>query len=139
MAASSKVKFRLEDLQKKAIESIDFRIGQAERELEEVLDGTNYEEEVKGWRAEQEERVSNLFRRLGDRPGVDPISDEELEEFRVARMPERSRLDITRARGKVENLRHVRSQIEAKSTSLAADEDGTIALTKSQLRDFFEL
>lgn len=135
MATSSKVKFNLETLKVKSLESIDFRIAQAEKEVESHEDPEVLEERVVQWRADQEKRISDVFSRLGD----GRLRDRELAEFRVQPMPEVSNRERWRAESRLRELQSTRSQIVAKAGSLVADSEGNISLTKTQLSEFFGL
>lgn len=135
MATSSKVKFNLETLKVKSLESIDFSIAQAEKEVESHEDPEVLEERVVQWRADQEKRISDVFSRLGD----GRLRDRELAEFRVQPMPEVSNRERWRAESRLRELQSTRSQIVAKADSLVADSEGNISLTKTQLSEFFGL
>lgn len=135
MATSSKVKFNLETLKKKSLESIDFRISQAEKEVESHEDPAVLEERIVQWRADQEKRISDVFSRLGD----GRLRDRELAEFRVQPMPEVSNRERWRAESRLRELQSTRSQIVAKADSLVGDDQGNISLTKTQLAEFFGL
>jgi hypothetical protein len=135
VATSSKVKFNLETLKTKALESIDVRIAQAQDEVNSHEDPAALEKRIDEWRATQETRISDLFSRLGD----GGIRDRELAEFRVQPMPDTSTRERYRAEGNLRELRSIRSQIVAKTGSLVPDEDGNISLTKTQLSEFFGL
>lgn len=136
MATSSKVQFRLETLREKAVESIDFRIAQQRLLVESFDDDEALEQRVAEWRAEQEQRISDLFRRLSDEKGIDNHS---LAKWKIAPIPEVDRWERQRAERDLQALENKRTQILAKSESLVADEDGNIALTKTQLSEFFGL
>lgn len=135
MATSSKVLFRLETLKEKALESIDFRISQKEQEIASYFDEEAMNSLVNQWRARQEERISDLFRRLGE----DGISNAELAKFKVSPMPEIDEFEMRRAQRDLQSLVVTRSKIEAKADSLVPDKDGSISLTKTQLQEFFGL
>lgn len=135
MATSSKVKFNLETLKAKALESIDSRIKRATLEVESLDSQEAMDERVAQWRADQEKRVSDLFSRLGD----GRMRDRELAEFRIAPMPETSIRDRSRAESRLRDLKDTRSQIVAKAESLVPDDEGNISLTKTQLDEFFGL
>lgn len=135
MATSSKVQFRLQTLKEKALESIDFRIQQAEQEVASHEDPAVLEERIDQWRKDQEARVSDLFRQLGE----GGIKDRQLAEFKIHPMPEISTRDRYRAEDALNRLRSTRSQIVAKAESLVPDEQGNISLTKTQLQEFFGL
>lgn len=136
MATSSKVQFRLETLKEKALESIDFRIAQQRLLVESFDDDAALEQRIAEWRARQEERISDLFRRLSDDRGLDNHS---LSKFKIDPIPEVDRWERQRAERDLASLENKRTQILAKSESLVADEDGNIALTKTQLNEFFGL
>lgn len=135
MATSSKVRFNLETLRAKALESIDLRIAQAQREVDSYMDDAALQQRVAEWRARQEEKISSIFRQLGD-GGVD---DYRLSKFALDEIPTVSRWDRRDAERTLERLVAKRSQIVAKADALIPDEDGGIALTKTQLADFFGL
>lgn len=136
MATSSKVQFRLETLKEKALESIDFRIAQQRLLVESFDDDAALEQRVTDWRARQEERISDLFRRLSDDSGIDNHS---LAKWKIEPIPEVDKWERQRAERDLQGLENKRTQILAKSESLVADEDGNIALTKTQLAEFFGL
>lgn len=136
MATSSKVQFRLETLREKAVESIDFRIAQQRLLVESFDDDEALEQRIREWRARQEERISDLFRRLNDEQGIDNHS---LSKWKIEPIPEVDRWERQRAERDLQGLENKRTQILAKSESLVADEDGNIALTKTQLAEFFGL
>lgn len=133
MATSSKVLFRLETLKQKALESIDSRIDRKRLEVQSFEDDTALQQRVVEWRARQEEKVSELFRSLGD------TDNHRLANFKIDPIPEVDAYDLRRAERELENLESRRSQIWAKTESLVPDEDGNISLTKTQLTEFFGL
>lgn len=133
MATSSKVKFKLETLKEKAIESIDFRIAQQRLLVESFEDDEALEQRVVEWRARQEEKVSDLFRSLGD------TDNHKLSRFKIDPIPEIDKWKRGREERELQHLEDKRTQILAKSESLVADEEGNIALTKTQLAEFFGL
>lgn len=133
MATSSKVKFRLETLKEKALESIDFRIAQQRLHVESFDDDEALEQRITEWRARQEERISDLFRSL------DEADNHRLSKFKIDPIPEVDRWERQRAERDLASLENKRTQILAKSESLVPDEDGSIALTKTQLSEFFGL
>jgi hypothetical protein len=136
MATSSKVQFRLDTLKAKAIESIDFRIAQQRLLVESFDDDAALEQRIVDWRARQEERISDLFRRLSDDTGIDNHS---LSKWKIEPIPEVDRWERQRAERDLQSLENKRTQILAKSESLVADAEGNIALTKTQLSEFFGL
>lgn len=133
MATSSKVQFNLETLKKKALESIDFRIAQKQTEVDSFDDDDAFAETVKEWRAKQEERISDLFRNIND------TDDYQLSRFAIAPIPKQDRWDRARSIRDLEDLQIRKAKITAKMESLVPDEDGNIALTKTQLSEFFGL
>lgn len=136
MATSSKVMFNLDVLKTKALESIDLRIAQQRLEVESFDDDAALEQRVIDWRARQEERISDLFRRLSDDTGIDNHS---LSKWKIDAIPEVDRWERQRAERELSSLEAKRTQIVAKSESLVPDADGNIALTKTQLSEFFGL
>lgn len=135
MATSSKTTFRLAELQTRAVESIDRQIASQVLFVESFDDETALAQRVIAWRAAQEERVSHLFSQLGGAG----VSDEELADFKIAPMPTIDKWDRVRAEADLRALQNKRSKIIAKSGALTADADGNIALTATQLREFFGL
>lgn len=135
MATSTKVKFKLEVLREKALESIDIRIGQAELEVASYDDDEALNERVKEWRARQEEKLSKLFSQLGE----DGIDDYQLSRFKLDSIPEVDRWERQRAERTLRELEAKRTQITAKSEALVPDEEGNVSLTKTQLSEFFGL
>lgn len=133
MATSSKVQFALATLKEKALESIDFRIKQQQDIVASYDDDSVLEQRVTEWRLEQEARLSELFRSLGD------IPHKQLASFKIANMPEVSTHERARAEGDLRRLESLRSQIVAKAESLVPDENGNVSLTKTQLQEFFAL
>lgn len=135
MATSSKVKFNLATLKEKALESIDFRIAQAKTHVASFDDDEALSQRIREWRARQEERISDLFRSLGE----GGVADHTLAKWKIESMPEVDRYDRTRAESTLRGLENKRTQIVAKAESLVPDEDGNISLTKTQLDEFFGL
>lgn len=137
MPGPTKVKFKLEDLKARALESLDARIENAGRNFEQLTDQTVYEEDCIEWRRKAEEQIVNLAHRISI---GESMSNVDLS--RAALLPNRPQRDehaIVRARKALEALEAERTKVVAKSESLVADEDGNISLTKSQLSDFFSL
>lgn len=135
MATSTKVQFSLKKLREKALESIDFRIAQKQRELDELGSDEIFAERVKEWRENQEKKLSEVFRQLGD----GELDDYRLSKFKLDPIPEQDRYERSRTERELRKLESTRSQIVAKSESLVGDEDGNISLTKTQLDEFFGL
>jgi hypothetical protein len=135
MATSSKVRFNLETLREKAMESLDLRIAQAQTEVDSYSDDAAMEERLVAWRAKQEQKISVIFSQLGE-GGVD---DYRLAQFALDQIPSVDRYARRDSEQRLARLIAKRSQVAAKVTSLIPDEDGGIALTKTQLADFFGL
>ena len=133
MATSSKVQFKLSVLKEKALEAIDFKIAQQEVVVQSFDDDAALETRISEWRARQEERVSDLFRSLADQ------DNHRLAKFEIDPIPTVDRWDRQRAERDLNSLRNKRSDMLAKSESLVPDESGNIALTKTQLSEFFGL
>jgi HPt (histidine-containing phosphotransfer) domain-containing protein len=133
MPSSAKVHFKLETLKAKALESIDERIAIKEVELNETGDPELHKESLAAWRSRQEERISELFRQLGD------IDDYRLSGFALDPIPRVDPWERNKVERELRSLHAIRSQIVAKSESLVADEKGEISLTSTQLKDFFDL
>lgn len=135
MATSSKVRFNLDTLREKALESLDLRIAQAKRDVESYEDETALNARIAEWRTRQEEKISNIFRQLGE-GGVD---DYRLSKFALDPIPSVNTWDRRDAEKRLEMLVARRSKVVAKAESLVPDDDGGIALTKTQLQEFFAL
>lgn len=135
MATSSKVKFNLETLRAKAMESISFRLDQKTQELLSYDDDTVLEERISDWRQRQEARISDLFTKLGE----GGIGDSQLAKWEIESIPSRDRYERQKIERELRSLEAERSRIEAKSGALVADEDGSISLTTTQLAEFFGL
>jgi hypothetical protein len=135
MATSTKVKFNLEVLKKKALESIDFQIAQAKLQLDSYDNEEAFETRIREWRTLQEERVSRLYHSIADKE----ISDQALASWRVEPMPESDQWERSRSASNLRSLTDKRNRIVAKSESLVGDEEGNISLTKTQLQEFFGL
>jgi hypothetical protein len=67
------------------------------------------------------------------------IPDAELAAFKVQPIPEVDQWTRREAVRTVRDLEALRTQVLAKSEALVPNEDGTIALTKTQLAEFFGL
>lgn len=135
MSTSSKVKFNLETLRAKALESIDFRIAAADLNVKSFDDDEALTERIRTWRVRQEERISHLFASLGE----GGVADYTLNKWKIEPMPSVDAYDRRRAEAELQRLQSLRSKITAKAGSLVADEDGNISLTKTQLAEFFGL
>lgn len=135
MASSSKVMFKLNVLQEKALESIDERIAIRQGELEDVGSEERLQEMITEWRAKQEKKISDVFGKLGG----DELDNYTLSRFKLDPFPEVDGYDRNRIQRALNTLLASRSQIVAKSGSLVADAEGNIALTKTQLEEFFGL
>jgi uncharacterized coiled-coil protein SlyX len=133
MATSSKVSFKLEKLQERAVKSIDARITSQKERLERLKSDDALVVERAEWRAKQEERLRSLVANLRD------LDDHALAAWKVDDIPTVDRYERTRAERDLQVLEATKSQILAKSDSLVPDADGNISLTKTQLAEFFGL
>lgn len=124
--------WKLETLTEQAVGAIDQRIAEKVVEVETHAKAST-SEQVTRWRADQEARVSDLFRQL------DTIDDVALARFRIDPLPTRDEYAKERAERELKGLQNRRARIVAKAASLVVDEDGNIALTKTQLNEFFDL
>ena len=136
MATSSKIRFNLDTLREQAFKAMDDQIQVLEDYLSE-LDQQEYhlKSRVDAWREQQSERVLSLADQLRE----DKVSDAELAGFKVSPVPSLDQYEARQVRGELRLARQEKRRIAAKSTSLVPSEDGTIALTKTQLREFFGL
>lgn len=130
---TAKMKFRLDALKALALASIDEHIQLKTERLELLKDEGFREAEVSAWRAEQEARISQIFRQL------ETIDNRSLESFRLDPFPIRDEREIRGLERALEHLTLIRSQVVAKTDSLVPDEDGTVSLTTRQMSDFFNL
>lgn len=135
MATSSKVMFNLEKLTSKALASVDERLSRAIDRRDRFNDDAAMERLVVEWRKAQEAKISELFRRLGD----EGITDHQLSKWKLDAIPEEDRYDRREAERDVERMKTLRSKIVAKAEALVGDEKGNIALTTTQLAEFFGL
>lgn len=136
MATSSKIRFNLESLSTEALKSIDTRIEQAQAKVDSYHDEGAFAQLMAEWRVRQEEKLRGLVARLDN----GELADIQLAKFRVDDVPDsgdkyEQRRDLERVRA----LEVRRGEIQAKANSLVPDADGTISLTKTQLREFFDL
>ena len=136
MATSSKIRFNLDTLREQAFKAMDEQIQVLEDYLAE-LDQQEYhlKSRVDAWRVQQSERVLSLADHLRE----DKVSDAELAGFKVVPIPSQDQFEARQVRGELRLARQEKHRIAAKSASLVPAEDGTIALTKTQLREFFGL
>jgi hypothetical protein len=136
MATSSKVVFSLETLKAKALEAFDARIARAEAHLASYDDDTAYQQEVREWREHQR----NLILTLAARIDSGQVADSDLTVPGLRSMPDPPRSwEQERAKADLERLHTQRIKITAKADSLVPDADGNVALTKTQLSEFFGL
>jgi len=135
MATSSKVQFNLATLKQKALESIDFRVAQARLVVESFDDDAALSQRIDEWRVAQHDKIREALKRID----ADEMDDHRLSKFKIDPIPEVDRWDRSRAEQNLRDLESRRSKIVAKGESLVGDEDGNIALTKTQLAEFFGL
>lgn len=133
MASSSKVQFKLETLKDRALETIDLRIAQKQEELDRLGSTEDQAQRTRDWRKAQEAKLRKLFRELEEMP------DNVLAQFQIDKIPSVDRWDRDRVKQALARLQVERTEIIAKAESLVPDEDGNISLTKTQLREFFQL
>lgn len=133
MASSSKVHFKLETLKDRALETIDLRIAQKQEELDRLGSTEDQAQRTRDWRKAQEAKLRKLFRELEEMP------DNVLAQFQIDKIPSVDRWDRDRVKQALARLQVERTEIIAKAESLVPDEDGNISLTKTQLREFFQL
>lgn len=131
MASSSKIRFRLPALREKALDAIDREIGEKQLDLDRVSDEVQYAQELVEWRNTQEIRLGEMVAAL------EFVSDADLEAFRVHPMPKLDEHLAARTRRELDRLTQQRESMLVKIDSLVADADGNVALTRTQLSDFF--
>lgn len=131
MATSSKVRFRLADLQAKAVEAADERVVRIVDHLERLRE--DQEAQRVQWRIRAEAAVLELSGILA------ATSDEDLAKFRVPPRSSTVDHDIDVTARALSRALFDHDSTQAKAAALVADEDGTIALTKNQLAEFFGL
>jgi hypothetical protein len=137
MATSTKVRFKLDVLTQKALEAADNRIALVREELDALGDPSTLTQTLVAWRTSQKERIEDLLAQLEE----GTISNRELSAWRIQTIPtpDSSATERGRANHSLRTLQAQRADIEAKAGSLVADEDGSVALTKTQLEEFFGL
>jgi hypothetical protein len=135
MATSSKVRFKYDDLKARAIESIDFTIDEQEHLVRSLSDHEIIRKAVAEWRTAQEDRLSELMHRIAN----GQVDDHELSRFKLDDIPTPDHWEERSALRHLTALRERRTRLVAKMDSLVPEPDGSIALTKTQLRDFFGL
>lgn len=136
MATSSKVRFDLATLKDQALKALDAQIDLAQAKVDEHVDDEAFARRMDEWRARQEERLRNLVAQM-DQGAVD---DHRLSNFKLEEAPTQGdKYRMRSERERVDTLKSRRAQVEAKASSLVADEDGSVSLTKTQLREMFYL
>lgn len=137
MVASTKVKFKLDDLRVEALKAVDDHIAITAEDLDQMSDADHWAELQAEWRARQEKKLSRIFSQL------DTVDNDELALFLNAlpgdQMPRPDGATIRALQTRLVDLRAKRLKITAKSTALVPDADGTISLTRTQLSEFFGL
>jgi hypothetical protein len=131
MATSSKVTFKLDMLKEKAAEAIDLRIAKKQEEVDSYDSPDALEQRILDWRNDQEKRLRALVDSLPD------LSHVQLAGFRIHEMPKAELWERRKAEIDLRHLQTVKAQMMAKADSLVPDADGNIALTKTQLHEFF--
>lgn len=133
MAGPSKVTFTLSELQEAAKTAADQRVAEAEAYHARVSDRDAHDAKEREW-------IDRVATALG------PVTRAELdaaEAYDVLRnLPARPTWDeytINKARRMVREASEERDSIIAKASALSPDEDGKVALTKHQLKEFFGL
>lgn len=133
MAGPSKVTFTLTELQEAARTAADQRVAEADAYLAAVSDRVAHETKLRTWLSDIAEALK-------------PIANSELdadEAYRVLHnLPSKPSWDeytINKARRMVREATEERDSIVAKASALSPDEDGKVALTKHQLKEFFGL
>jgi glutamine synthetase adenylyltransferase len=127
------VTWNRDTLKEQALQVIDQQISDKEKELLSYDNAGTHADAVKEWRAKQEARISDIFRQL------DTIDDQTLSLFKLAPMPRPDSYQRERLERELQSLRTKRAKIVAKADSLVVGEAGEIALTKTQLSEFFGL
>lgn len=135
MATSSKVRFSLERLKAKALESLDLRIEQLRERVDNYDSDAEYTRLVNAWRADQKATIAGLTAKVAD----GTVTDIELEGFKMRPKPGRDRYQYDRDCHALVALVATRSKVVAKTEALVPDEAGNVSLTKTQLREFFDL
>lgn len=135
MASNTKVRYHKDTLRTEALARAEDRVREAEEYLRNLTDPEILEQRIAEWREKEESRVANLFRRLG---GAD-LTDDELASFKIGHKPFLDSFEVTSARRNVNVARRERDGIAARIDSLVTEEDGTVSLTRAQVRDHFGL
>lgn len=132
MATSSKTVFKLKTLQEKAVSAIDERIAAKVLEIEN-FDRLDQTAELGEWRNGCIAMIEGIYVRRFD------CTDAELAGFHLPKKPHLDTYQRDRMEKELQTLQARRAKTMAKSGSLAPDADGNIALTKTQLSEFFDL
>jgi septation ring formation regulator EzrA len=135
MAGQSKVRFKLEDLKKKALAAIDLQIHEAQEHLKSISDDDALADQRTEWR----ETVHHWLTALS--ADFDGLTDKDMR-ARLAMFPAypmRDEYAVVRQAQRLRILEQDRTKILAKAESLVPDEDGNISLTKTALSDYFGL
>lgn len=135
MATSTKVVFHLDTLKQKAMESLDYRIGELQKRVDDYDSDAEYQRRLDNWRTAQMEYVLDLAAKVQ----AGTVTDLELERFKAKEKPDRDRWEHDRNSRTLAELKVMRSKMQGKADSLVADEHGNVALTKTQLSEFFDL
>lgn len=137
MATSSKVRFDLDTLREKAVETLDLRIAHAQLEFDSYTDDSALAQRVVDWRERQIGKVRALAAQLDEDEAA--VDNHRLNKFALDPIPEVDRWARRDAERELQRLTERKAQVVAKSSSLRPDEDGTVSLTKTQLQEFFGL
>lgn len=135
MATSSKVLFCLEDLKVNALKALDEQIAHTQAIVNNYDADALYSQQVDDWREDQKATILELAAKVKD----GTITDVTLEAFKARAKPTRDRWDHERQKTHLHKLQNDRTRMMAKAEALIPDSDGNIALTKTQLSEFFRL
>lgn len=135
MATSSKVQFSLAKLKEEALKSIDFRIAQLQERVDSYDSDAEYQRQIDAWRDDQIKTLQSLCEKVND----GTVTDIELEGVKLRPKPTRDRYQHDKNAAMLAAQRALRSRVVAKAESLVPDEDGNLALTKTQLQEFFDI
>lgn len=133
MSNTSKVVFKLDVLKQRAVEAVDEKIEHAKIQYDLVSDKSTIRVAQATWRERQDSAARDLAANL------DNLADKDLIDFRFEPYPEFDEFQAKRAARVLDLLVEQRASVIAKAESLVPDADGNIALTQTQLKNFFGL
>ena len=131
---SSKLRFDRDGLRAAIEADYDRRIASAEADLREAQDPEHHAALAAEWRADAEAQISAFFRTLGT------ATNAQIEGFRIRSAPKlHDDYALRRLRDEPAALRSLKARSLAKVDAVRPDADGALAVTATQMSDFFGL